>query len=160
MLNYRNETIKFTGCPWCGYARHEFNLPCGIIYENDNFILSQDRELPIVGFFVLCPKKHIENFNELSMEERNEAFWIIDKAIKISKENNICDKFNVIFEEKEKRHFHIWIMPRHTRMFKICNNITQNIGLIFDYAKNNFRNENIYNKINEAVNIMRKQLKI
>ena len=76
------------------------------------------------------------------------------------KENKICDEFNVIFEEKQKRHFHVWIMPRHERMSKICNNITQNIGLIFDYAKNNFRNENIYNKIDEAVSITKEQLKI
>ena len=45
-----------------------------MIYENDNFTLSQDRELPIIGFFVISPKKHIENFNELSSEERNEMF--------------------------------------------------------------------------------------
>ena len=51
-------------------------------------------------------------------------------------------------------------MPRHERMHKVCNNITQNIGLIFDYAKNNFRNEDIYNKIDGVVNITRKQLKI
>ena len=101
MLNYKNEIIKFFGCPWCAYAKHEFNLPCGIIYENNNFILSQDRELPIVGFFIISPKKHIENLNELSTQERNEMFLIINNVIKISKENNICDNYNVIFEEKE-----------------------------------------------------------
>jgi hypothetical protein len=51
-------------------------------------------------------------------------------------------------------------MPRHERMLKICNNITQNIGLIFDYAKKNFRNEDIYSKIGKAVSITREQLKI
>lgn len=160
ILNYQNETIKFTWCPWCAYAKHEFSLPCGIIYENENFILSQDRELPIVGFFIISPKKHIENLNELSTEERNEMFWIINKTIKILKENNVCNEFNVIFEEKQKKHFHVWIMPRHERMQKICNNITQNIGLIFDYAKKNFRNENTLNKIDETVNSTREQLRI
>ena len=160
MLTYRNEIIKFSWCPWCAYAKHEFSLPCGMIYENDNFTLSQDRELPIIGFFVISPKKHIENLNELSTEERNEMFWIINKTIRILKENNVSNEFNVIFEEKQNRHFHVWIMPRHERMHKVCNNITQNIGLIFDYAKKNFRNEDIYNKIDGVVNITRKQLKI
>lgn len=160
MLSYRNEIIKYSWCPWCAYAKHEFSLPCGMIYENDNFTLSQDRELPIIGFFVLSPKKHIERLNELSEEERNEMFWMINNVIKTEKENNICDNFNVIFEEKPKRHFHIWIMPRHERMSKVCNSITCNIGLIFDYAKKNFRNEDIYNKIDEAVNIIKKQFKI
>ena len=82
------------------------------------------------------------------------------KLYRILKENNVCNEFNVIFEEKQKRHFHVWIMPRHERMQKICNNITQNIGLIFDYAKKNFRNENTLNKIDETVNSTREQLRI
>ena len=71
------------------------------------------------------------------------------------KDNNICEEFNVIFEEKKKVHFHVRIMPRHKRMMKICNSITKNIGLIFDYAKENFRNKDTYDKINEAVNIIK-----
>jgi diadenosine tetraphosphate (Ap4A) HIT family hydrolase len=130
-----------------------------LVYENDNFTLSQDRELPIVGFFVISPRKHIEKLNELSEQERNEMFSIINTVIKIEKDNNICKDFNVIFYEKDKIHFHVRIMPRHERMSKICNNITQNIGLIFDYAKKNFRTENIYNKINETVKITREQFR-
>ena len=159
ILNYKNEIIEFIWCPWCAYAKHEFSLPCGLVYENDNFTVSQDRELPIVGFFVISPKKHVEKLNELSEQERNETFSIINTVIKIEKDNNICKDFNVIFYEKDKIHFHVRIMPRHERMSKICNNITQNIGLIFDYAKKNFRTENIYNKINEAVKITREQLR-
>ena len=155
MLNYKNEIIEFRWCPWCAYTKHEFSLPCGLVYENDNFTLSQDREVPIVGFFVISPRKHIEKLNELSEQERNEMFSIINTVTKIEKDNNICKDFNIIFYEKDKIHFHVRIMPRHERMSRICNNITQNIGLIFDYAKKNFRTENIYNKINEAVKITR-----
>ena len=32
------------------------------------------------------------------------------------------------------------------------------MGIIFDYAKNNFRDENTYNKIDKSVEIIRKQL--
>ena len=160
IINYKNEKINFSWCPWCAYAKHEFNLPCGMIYENDNFTLSQDRELPIVGFLIISPKKHVETLNELSVKEINEMFWIVNNVIKIMKENNICDEFNVIFEEKKKVHFHVRIMPRHKWMMKICNSITKNIGLIFDYAKENFRNKDTYNKIEKTVNIIRDQLKI
>ena len=131
-----------------------------MIYENDNFTVSQDRELPIIGFFVVSPKKHIETINQLSTEERNEMMSIINNIIKISKENNICNEFNVIFYEKQKIHFHVRIMPRHEWMYKICNDLTYNMGTIFNYAKKNFRNENIYNQIEEAVDIIRKQLTI
>ena len=114
MINYANKEIKFEGCPGCAYAKHEFDLPCGIAYENEKFILSQDWELPILGFFIVSPKKHIEKLEELTKEERDEMFDIVDKTIKILRRNNICDRFDIIFEEKENRHLHVWIMPRHT----------------------------------------------
>ena len=80
MKNYKNEEIKFNGCPACAYSNHEFNLPCGIAYESNNFILSQDWELPIEGFFVISPKRHIEKLSELTVSEKSELFEIIDKS--------------------------------------------------------------------------------
>lgn len=53
MINYAGERVELSGCPGCLYAEHKFSLPCGIAYENDRFILSQDFELPIQGFFVV-----------------------------------------------------------------------------------------------------------
>ena len=158
MLNYANEKVVTEGCPGCAYAKHEFMLPCGVAYENERFILSQDWELPIVGFFVLSPKKHIDTFCELTDDERNEMFGIVNKTIKILRDNNICDRFNVLFEEKENRHFHVWIMPRHKWMSDITEDITDNIGIIFEYAKQNYRNEDVYKEIENATNILRKEL--
>ena len=65
MISYANEEIKFNGCPGCAYAKHEFELPCGMAYENNDFTLSQDWELPILGFFIVSPKRHVEKFEEL-----------------------------------------------------------------------------------------------
>ncbi len=83
MINYANENVNFNGCPGCAYANHEFDLPCGMAYENNRFTLSQDWELPIPGFFVVSPKKCIEKFEQLNKEEKIEIFEIVDKTIKI-----------------------------------------------------------------------------
>ena len=61
----------------------------------------------------MAPKRHVELLEELSKEERNEIFEIVNKTIIILRKHNICDKFSVIFEEKEGSHLHVWIMPRH-----------------------------------------------
>lgn len=159
MISYSNEIIDFTGCPACAYANHEFSLPCGIAYENERFILSQDWELPIQGFFVVSPKKCIEKFEQLNSDEKMEMFDIIDKTIKILRNNNICDRFNVIFEEKENTHFHIWIMPRHKWMINLTNGIMKNIGQIFEYARSTMRTEENYSKINAITNIVKKEFK-
>ena len=155
MRNYANEEINFIGCPGCAYAKHEFELPCGMAYENDNFTLSQDWELPIEGFFIVSPKRHIEKLSELTDSERNEMFDIVNKTIKILRDNNICDRFEIIFEEKENRHLHVWIMPRHEWMIKLVDDIIDNIGTILEYAKNNFRNEDVYERINSITKLIK-----
>lgn len=159
MLDYSNQEIVFTGCPGCAYAKHEFELPCGMAYENDNFTLSQDWELPIVGFFIVSPKKHIEKLEELSNNERNEMFDIVNETIKVLRQNKICDRFDIIFEEKENRHLHVWIMPRHKWMDELCDDIIDNVGMILSYAKSNFRDEDIYEKINQSTIILKEHFK-
>ncbi len=158
MINYANEKVEFNGCPGCAYGKHEFSLPCGMAYENERFTLSQDWELPIEGFMVVSPKRCVEKFDELTDTERIEIFDITHKTIKILRKNNICDRFNIVFEEKENRHFHIWIMPRHKWMEELVGDIIDNIGVIFKYAKENFRNENTYQQIQEITNIIKKEL--
>ena len=157
MINYANEEVNLNGCLACAYVKNEFILPCGMAYQNDRFTLSQDWELPIQGFFVVSPTRHIENFEELSKKERIEIFEIVNKTIKILKSNNICDRFNVIFEEKQNVHFHVWIMPRHKWMNDLVGNISNNIGKIFEYAKTNLNTPDNLKKINEITQIIKEK---
>ena len=154
MINYANEEVHFEGCPACAYANHKFELPCGMAYENERFTLSQDWELPIQGFFVVSPKKCVEKFCDLSQDERNELFDIIDKTIKTLREHDICDRFNVVFEEKSNCHFHVWIMPRHQWMEALTKNIIGNISQIFDYAKANLKTEETFESIKHITKIV------
>ena len=126
MISYENKEIEIKGCPGCAYAKHQFDLPCGIAYENERFILSQDWEVPILGFFIVSPKKHIEKLEELTKNERDEMFDIVDKTIKTLRENNICDR------------------------------IIKNIGTILDYAKKIFRTRDVYEQINQITKIVKK----
>ena len=72
------------------------------------------------------PKKHIEKLEELTKNERDEMFDIVDKTIKTLRENNICDR------------------------------IIKNIGTILDYAKKNFRTRDVYEQINQITKIVKK----
>ena len=155
MISYNNKEIIFKGCPGCAYGKHEFNLECGMAYENERFTLSQDWELPIKGFFIVSPKRHIEKLCELTKDERNEMFEIVDKTVKILRDNKICERFDYIFEEKENRHLHVWILPRYNWMNKIVNDIIDNIGIILEYAKTNFRNDENYEEIKRISDIVK-----
>jgi len=154
-ISYSGEKIEFDGCPACDFNNHIFNLKCGIAYEDELFMLSQDWELPIPGFLVVSPKRHIEKFCELTSDEKIKIFEIIDKCINILRENNVCDNFNVVFEEKPGIHFHIWIMPRHEWMDKEFGNSTKRMGDVFKYAKSNLRNSKNLEYINKVIEIVR-----
>ena len=93
------------------------------------------------------------------VEEKIEMFELVDKTIKILRKNNICDRFEVIFEEKENRHLHVWIMPRHEWMKKLVDDIIDNIGIILSFAKNNFRNEETYEKIKSISLLVNNEMK-
>ena len=157
MINYAGKKVEYKGCPGCAYAKGEFELPCGIAYENDLLVLSQDWELPIEGFMVVSPKRCVEKYQELTSEEKMQMMDVVDKTINILQENNICDRFNVVFEEKENRHFHIWIMPRHKWMSDLVGNIIDHIGEIFEYAKDNFRSEEIIERIKVISNLVKEK---
>ncbi len=157
MISYNNKEIVFDGCPGCAYGKHEFTLDCGMAYENERFTLSQDWELPIQGFFVVCPKRHVEKFCELSDDERNEMFYIVDKTVRVLRNNNVCDRYDYIFEEKENRHLHVWIMPRHKWMNEIVDDIIDDIGEVFTYAKANLKNDDNFEEINRITDIVRNE---
>lgn len=155
IISYDNKKLEFDGCPGCAYAKHEFVLSCDIAYEDDMFILSQDWELPIQGFFVLSSKKCVDKLSDFSKNERDLMFDIVDKTIKILKENDVCDSFNVIFEEKKNKHFHVWIMPRCSWMSDVSYDIIDNIGEIFKYAKEHFKTEDNYSEIKKITQVIK-----
>ena len=36
-----------------------------IVYETENFVVQQDWEVPIIGFFVLAPKRKVKSITEV-----------------------------------------------------------------------------------------------
>lgn len=159
MIIYNNKEILPNKCPGCAYGNHEFKLDCGMAYENEKFTLSQDWEVPIKGFFIVAPKRHIEKLCELTDDERNEMFFIVNETVKILRKNKICERFDYIFEEKENKHLHVWILPRYNWMDEVVDNIIENIGVIFEYAKRNFKNSKNYEEIDRITKIVKNNLK-
>jgi diadenosine tetraphosphate (Ap4A) HIT family hydrolase len=158
MISYNNKEIKFNGCPACAYANGEFSIDCGMAYENDNFTVSQDWEFPIKGFFIVSPKRHIDKLSELTIDERNEMFYLVNKVSHILRDNNISNNFDYIIKERCNVHLHIWIIPRYEWMNTLGEDLIKNLGLIFDYAKTNLRNEDNYQEIKRITEIVKKNI--
>ncbi len=160
MIDYAGNEIAKTGeCLSCDYVAHKFCLPAGMAFENDMFTLSQDWELPIVGFFVITPKRHVERLTELTDTERNAMFKLTNETIKVLEKHGVCDNYNVIFEEKPTSHLHIWLMPRHQWMKAKFGNPTKHIAELFDYAKLSLKTPETFEKIQQTTDLLKTELK-
>ena len=69
--------------------------------------------------------------------------------------NHICERFDYIFEEKESRHLHVWILPRYDWMTERADDILANLEIIFEHALTHFRNEDNYKEIKRITDIVR-----
>lgn len=160
MLDYANNEIIIDGCYGCAYAKHEFTLPCGLIYEDNILTISQDWELPINGFIVICPKRHVEFLHELTVEELNHLFEYTQKTEKFLKELNICEEFGIVISEKRGVHLHVWLSPKN----KLANEkFKGGIAFIkdyFKYAKENLKTEENFSLIKNTTKKLRKKFNV
>ena len=139
MKDYANNEIEVNGCYGCAYANHEFSIPCGMIFENEYLTISQDWELPINGWIVICPKRHVERLEQLTEEERNILFNYVSLTTKHLKKLGISEYFSVEMEERENVHFHISIIPKHAWMKDVSGGWMDNVGAFIEYAKTNLK---------------------
>lgn len=159
MISYNNKEIKYNGCPACAYSRKEFTLDCGMAYEDDSFTVSQDWEYPITGFFIISPKRHVDKLAQLTEEERNRMFYLVNKVSSILRDNNIGNNFDYVIKEREGVHLHIWIIPRLEWMKLVGPDLIKNLSLIFDYSQANLRTEENYQEIKRITEMVKNSFK-
>ena len=100
-----------TDCVGCSIANGEMIIPGGILHESEFFLLHQDPETPIEGFFVITSKRHFKQLHEMTEIEAIHLSKMIHIAMNHLKILNPCILYTLIFEERSK-HFHVWIFPR------------------------------------------------
>ena len=150
MITYDKKEVKYTGCPGCAYFNHEFELSCGMAYQNDDYTISQDWELPIKGFMVISPKRHINELYELTDKERDELFCLVNRTIEILKSNKVAETFILTFEERKNVHFHICIIPRYDWMKTLTSDIAGDLKKIIEYAKQTFTTQKDFEGIKQV----------
>lgn len=99
-------------CTGCKIANEGSNFT---IFETENFILTQDPEVPIKGFLIIQSKKHFNSIIDLNEEQQIELIKLTNRARLALKELNICQEVTIVQEERSK-HFHIWLFPNYKWM--------------------------------------------
>ncbi|GAA0126271.1 hypothetical protein UT300019_21730 [Clostridium sp. CTA-19] len=136
-------------CIGCSISNKEMEIPGGIIYETENFIIQQDLEVPIEGFLVIVSKKHIRSISELRMNEMVELSELIYKSRSILEKIDSLTDVTIIQEERSK-HFHVWLFPRYKWIDEKFDNSLPAIREIMKYARENLKTDT---QINRVLNI-------
>lgn len=158
---FNGKMVDFGDCMGCTIA-NSFGKDTDIVGQvtkTKHFNIAQDSELPIDGFIVIGSVRHIKSINEMTMEEKQELIMLIDITIKSLKKLGVCDEYDVVWEEKEGSHFHVWLMPRHKYLLDAMGtNIIKKVGELFDYAKDNLRTEENLNQIFATIKNLKTEL--
>ena len=139
IIDCSGQEQELNGCMGCEVANGNLEPFGGILYQDDQFVITQDVELPINGFIIISSVRHIEKFTDLTDSERMNLTNLINKTLNALRKNHVAEEFNIILEEKKNYHFHIWLMPRHGWMSEKFGKILKNIKSIQEYAIANMK---------------------
>lgn len=158
IIDLTGKEQELNGCMGCEVREGNLIPFCGVLYQDESFIITQDIELPINGFIIISSVRHIEKFTDLTENEQINLTKLINKTLNILRNNDVAKEFNIILEEKENYHFHIWLMPRHKWMLEKFGKVLKNIKPIQEYALDNLRTEENLKSIQRTCELLRKEL--
>ncbi len=96
-------------CLFCKFVRKE--IPCEIIYEDENYLALLDINPMHPGHTLVIPKKHSDYIFDLNDNELSKLFITCKKISKILKEAINTEKVGIVVEGFLVRHTHIHLVP-------------------------------------------------
>lgn len=132
-------------CRGCFLERAD-NLPIELtpIWMNDFFVIRQDAECPVPGFFIVSTRQHIHTIGDLPIERASELGVIINRLRDIMSKDLGIKRIHVFLEERLiEPHLHIWMLPLWPNKMKeyqidpkIWNSNIYNYIMLFSYEEN------------------------
>ncbi len=97
-------------CMGCAIGASVMVPPGGIIAENDSCFVHQDPEVPLEGFLIISPRRHVQSLTEFTAEDYADFVALMRfsrNALRL-----ISDIHSItMIQEEESAHFHLWLFP-------------------------------------------------
>lgn len=139
-------------CIGCEVYDGRIPMSHSILYEDDYWRIVQDTENPIIGFFVIGPKRHFRTLTEMNEEEAKRLLPLILETRRVMLEVLGIKKTTLIQEDSiEVMHFHPWLFPWHPWMDEIDGRETEKIRTIMKVSRDTMRNEENIREVNSAL---------
>jgi diadenosine tetraphosphate (Ap4A) HIT family hydrolase len=127
-----------TPCLGCSITHHEIDLPGGILYETNHFLLHQDPANPIPGFLIIALKAHKQSIAAFTREEADELVSVLYKTRHAMKEIEGIE-YCTILQEERAQHYHAWIVPHYRWMENIDEGGLGSIYALLKYSKEHWK---------------------
>jgi len=118
---WRDEYIsnKVEGCPFCYIAKNlDKDEECNVLYRSKNCFLVMNKYPYTPGHFMVIPNLHIDNVELLDQEIWLEMSTLVQKSVKLLKENFGAEGVNIGMNLGEcggagiAEHIHYHLVPR------------------------------------------------
>ncbi|WP_294472154.1 hypothetical protein [uncultured Ruminococcus sp.] len=106
-------TVPDNTCRGCYLEKNTIMLEeLNPIWQNKDYIIRQDAECPVPGFYIISARKHINTIGDLSQKQSSDLGIILNR-LRISMMNSIdVKRVHIILEERiYEPHLHIWMLP-------------------------------------------------
>ncbi len=129
-----------------------------IIFETKHFIVNQDWEIAIPGFFIVAPKKKLKSLMDFNDKELIDFIKTVKKVREsLLKVLKIKDVY--LFQNEDTPYgFHLWMLPYYSWMKKISERGPSLPAKVWKYAKKNMKTEKDIKKTKKAVDKVKKFL--
>lgn len=105
-------------CEFCAIAQHRL-MPAGnIIYEDDMIVIYSNLTVPLLGFIVVAPKKHVENFYDLDFNTNVDIAEKACQVVNCMRDLKIAEDFSILKFEDRNGHCKMWILPYLNGIFE------------------------------------------
>ncbi len=133
-------------------------FPDEVILTTDNFIVAQDWEVPIAGFFILSTKRKIRSISEFNEEEARE-FGVLIKKVRIGMGEALDINDVYFFQNEDSVHgFHLWMFPRYEWMKEFGAKI-ESVRPIMKYAQGLEITDELLAEVKKSATLMRDYFK-
>lgn len=103
-------------CRGC-YLEQALTLPEELqpIWKNADFVIRQDAECPVPGFYIVSARQHIHSIGDLSPEAAGALGIIVSRLRDNMRRILDIQRLHIILEERlVEPHLHIWMLPLWT----------------------------------------------
>lgn len=124
------------------------------IYEDQNWVVTHGPiESQILGYLYIEPKRHVENWGELTDEELSTVGPLVKKLEAALKQELLIDRVYVVTISEAVRHLHFHIIPREynndIKGLPLILQATQQKTSLNSYTENEL--ENLKNRLKQLL---------